>query len=226
MIKLCIGMTVEKTLTHIKLLTDSVGLHNIICTYIYRHFNSVQEQAFVDAYKKQFHLNAFGLGYYDDEQISLAHSVANVNAKIPLLKAHGRNKHSTPVFIIGNGPSLDLLKDFLMENKDNAILVSCGTALGSLCNMGIKPDFHVEMERTRTMLPWLKKGTNAEFRKGIRILGLNTLYPEVFELFDQGYMALKANDLGCHLTTSELPEHNLEVLNHLQPYRYKLRLIV
>ena len=217
MIKLCIGMTPEKTMTHIKMLTDAIGFHNIIHTFIYRHFKSPEENAFIELYKKEFHLNSVGLGFFDDEKISLAHTTTNMNLGIPLLKIHERRDLDLPVFIIGNGPSLDGLKDFVIENKDNAILMSCGTSLGSLCKMGIKPDYHVEMERTKTMKAWLLKGTNKEFRQDIGILGLNNIHPETFTLFDKKYMAAKANDLGQKLLESEFSNESADILEFCNP---------
>jgi len=230
MIKLCIGMKPEKTMTHLKMLTDAIGFHNIVHTFIYRHLKSAEENAFIELYKKEFHLNSIGLGFFDDEQISLAHTTSNMNLGVPLLKSREKRDIDLPVFIIGNGPSLDGLKDFLIENKDNAILMSCGTSLGSLCKMGIKPDYHIEMERTKTMKAWLLKGTNEEFRQDIGILGLNNIHPETFSLFDKKYMAAKANDLGQSLINNELKHESADILEYCNPtvtncamsYAYKL----
>jgi len=217
MIKLCIGMTPAKTMTHLKLLTDELGLHNIVHTFIYRHFNSQEEKAFIELYKREFHLNSLGIGFFDDEQISLSHTVKNVAADIPILKNSTVEPHELPAFIIGNGPSLDTLKGFVLDNKENAALFSCGTSLGSLYKMGIKPDYHVEMERTKTMKAWLEKGTSEDFRKDITIFGLNNIHPETFDMFDSAFMASKANDLGQRLIFSETDKHSFVELNFCNP---------
>ena len=49
--------------------------------------------------------------------------------------------------MVGNGPSLDLLLDFLKENEKNCIIFSCGTALKPLKTHGVKVDFQIEVER-------------------------------------------------------------------------------
>ena len=51
-------------------------------------------------------------------------------------------------FVIGSGPSLDELLPIIEAHKDRAVIISCGTALTVLARKGIKPDFHVEIERT------------------------------------------------------------------------------
>jgi len=217
MIKLCIGMTPEKTMTHLKLITATIGLHNVLYTFIYRHLNSTEEKEFIELYKKQFHLNSLGLGFFDDEQISLAHSIKNVSSNIPLLKDCKNSHQEIPAFIIGNGPSLDSLGPFLKENKNGGILFSCGTSLGSLYKMGIKPDIHVEMERILTPSAWLEKGTSADFREGITLVGLNNVHPKTYSLFEKCGMALKENDLGTSLIQSELSQHSLQTLNYCNP---------
>jgi hypothetical protein len=217
MIKLCIGMTPARAMTHLKLLTDEIGLHNVVHTFIYRHFNSQDESSFIELYKKEFHLNSLGIGFFDDEQISLSHTVKNVEAGVPILRNAAIEAHDLPAFIIGNGPSLDKLKEFILDNKDNAALFSCGTSLGSLYKMGIKPDYHVEMERTKTMKAWLEKGTTEEFRKDITIFGLNNIHPDTFGMFDSSFMASKANDLGQRLISSETDNQTFTELNFCNP---------
>jgi len=109
-----------------------------------------------------------------------------------------------PVFIIGSGPSLDYAVEVIRRCAGKAILVSCGTALGALYRAGIKPDIHVEIERTDVVFRTLSE-LDRKFLKEIPIVGMNTLYPEVFKLGKRGYMFLKPNDTGSALFPSHLP---------------------
>ncbi len=213
-LKLYIGVSAEETMRGMRALTDQIGLFSLSTAFVFRHFNSKEEAAFVDLYKKEFHLAAMGLGFLEDEQISLSHSVNNLRDQVPLLNEKSVSNLPTAI-VVGNGPSLDGLLDTLREARDRVIIFSCGSATGSLCKAGIKPDYHVEMERTRGTYDWIKKSTTEEFRKGISLLALNTVTPETFALFDHKYMANKPNDLGATLIDSlfDKPAPVLEACN-------------
>lgn len=206
MLKLFIGVSPKDAMTDMKLLTDKIGLFNIVYTYIFRHFNSKKESEFLEVYRKEFHLAAAGTGFFDDEQISLAHTVHNINQHFPYLHGNTPPIHNTPVILIGNGPSLDKHIDYIRNNHDNAIIITCGTAISSLAKTGIKPDFHIEMERNAATPSYIKHGTTAEYRKGIRLICLNTAAPQMTELFDDVCLALKPNDLGSLLIEETYPE--------------------
>lgn len=196
MLKLFIGVDPKDAMTDMKLLTDKIGLFNIVYTFIFRHFNSKKESEFLETYRKEFHLAAAGTGFFDDEQISLAHTIHNINQHFPYLHGNTPPIHDTPVILIGNGPSLDKHIDYIKNNKDNAIIITCGTAISSLAKTGIKPDFHIEMERSAATPSYIKHGTTEQYRKGIRLICLNTAAPQMTELFDDVCLALKPNDLG------------------------------
>ena len=200
-LKLCIGMSEIEVLTDIRLWVDEIGLHNFVTTFIYRHFNSTKENEFIERYKKEFHLSGTGLGFFEDEQISLAHTAENLNSEIPILSIDKKKIKSNlpPAFVIGNGPSLDELIDFIKSNNKEAIIFSAGSTTGTLFKHGITPDFHIEMERTQETVDWIENGTTAEYRENITIFGLSTVSPDAFNLFDKKLMAKKANDLGQHI---------------------------
>jgi len=206
MIKLQIGMESNDAMAELKLLPDKIGLHKLVYTYVFRHFNSEKADDFIQRYRKEFHLIASGIGFFDDEQISLAHTVQNLNNATPLFQHTPTATGLPAVFVVGNGPSLDKQIDFIQKNIKNVIVISCGTALGSLAKVGIKPDFHVEMERNFNIKAWISRGTTAEFRQNITLLCLNTVSPEVIDLFDEACIARKPNDLGEHIILDIKPE--------------------
>jgi hypothetical protein len=197
-LKLYIGTTPDVAMLGLRSLADDIGLFNISTAFVFRHFNSKEEEAFLELYKKEFHLAAMGLGFLEDEQISLSHSLNNLRDQVPILNDKQVADLPTAI-VVGNGPSLDGLLEPLRSMRSKVIIFSCGSATGSLCKAGIKPDYHIEMERTRGTFDWIKKSTTEEFRKGIRLLALNTVTPETFSLFDHKYMATKPNDLGASL---------------------------
>ena len=46
--------------------------------------------------------------------------------------------------------------DFLRENQDKIIIISCGTTLKALLKNNITPDIHVEMERTKYLIEYIE----------------------------------------------------------------------
>lgn len=136
----------------------------------------------------------FGQGYFDDELISVRHTLKNFAAG-RLVYVRPRILGPEPIaFVIGSGPSLDELLPLLREQRDNAVLFSCGTALGPLSHAGIVPDFHIEKERPGIVYDVLTRTIPETFRRQIRFIGLNVVMPEVFELFGWGGMAMKEVD--------------------------------
>lgn len=187
-------------------LVNKIGLHNAVHTFVYRHFNSRSENEFIRSYIRHFHLAAQGAGFFDDERVSMAHTFANLESGINIFHpGTGMPERLPPAFIVGNGPSLDDLIPLLRREGDKAVIFSAGTTLGSLYKAGIKPDFHVEMERLAWVKDWIAAGTDAEYRKGIIGLGLNTLHPEALNLFDRSGVAMKGNDLGARVIKDLLP---------------------
>lgn len=177
-----------------------IGGYHVFRPFIFEHLVSEKLAAAFRGFFDRLMPKLTGqLGYFDDERVGLAHTVANHAAGVPFMKGHASDIGTVldkPAFVVANGPSLDAALDFLREHRDQAVLFSCGTALGSLRKAGLKPDFHVEMERSRPVLEWLSASTDAEYREDITLLALNTVHPQVMSLFPSHGMAMKPNDLG------------------------------
>ena len=145
----------------------------------------------------------FGLGYFDDEFISVKHTFQNLADQLPVYTRPWVVGEEAVAFVVGSGPSLDGLLPLLQEYQDRSVIFSCGTALGPLCHAGIQPDFHLEKERPGIVLDVLTRTVPAEFLKRISFLGLNVVMPEVFELFGKVGMVLKeADTMGAVLEHS------------------------
>jgi hypothetical protein len=209
MLKFFIGVEPKDAMADMKLLSDKIGLFNLVYTYLYRHFSSKQEEEFTQLYRKEFHLAASGTGFFDDEQISLAHTVNNINNGCKFFRQGNSKKALPAAFVIGNGPSLDMHIEYIRQHRENAIIFSCGTAISSLFKVGIKPDFHVEMERNSVTASWIETGTPEEFRRDVSLLCLNTIAPQVVPLFGDACLAVKPNDVGQHVVDGEFPNSGL-----------------
>ena len=174
------------------------GYFNVAKMYLYRHyFSEKTDEAFQKVHDLAYRYVS-GWGFFEDEVISLTHTLSNISTcKFPsILKSAKDFRRNTPVFIVGNGPSLDENLAFLKENQNNAIIFSCGTALKPLLDYGIIPDYHAETERTAALFDWVDKVGHKEKLKQINIISLNTVYPEILKLFKQAHLILKHDDAG------------------------------
>lgn len=206
---LIVGQAPAECYEQIRIYLNQIGLFNAARPNVFDHLSSPEMKATTSMFFEKLPTLIGAMGYFDDEQISLSHSVANYRNDTPILRNHAllTNKYTEkPAFVIANGPSLDKAKDFLLANREKAIIFSCGTALGSLAKLGIKPDFHIEMERTRPVVEWIETSTTEEFRKDIILLGLNTIHPDTFGLFNTVGMGMKSNDLGTHFICQYIGE--------------------
>ena len=166
-----------------------------------------------------------GFGFYDDARLGIAATVSNVGSGIPLyVKDTGqegiKQYEDCPVFIIGAGPSLDQDIAFIKAYQEKAIIISCGSGIKPLEKHGIKPDFHFECERTAFTYHWLDQ-VDREFFKGIDFIGLNLIYPEVYDLFDRAGMMAKSCETGSFLLAKSLEdlcgEASLPFHTHVNP---------
>jgi len=206
LLKLFIDSTSSNAMTAVRLMTNQIGLHNITNTYAYTHLQSPQTIEFANVLKKQFHLALTGTGFLEDEQVSIAHTIDNINRGVATLNSREPLQDLPPAIIVGNGPSLDGLIEPLKRLSKDAVVFSCGTTTGTLYRNGIVPDFHVEMERIGSTTARIERGTDQAYRNKIALLALNTVAPETMALFNAKYMAKKINDPGEHIIDTEFGE--------------------
>lgn len=208
-LNLVLGQTAHGSFELIRRYLNQIGLFNSVRPYVFDHLSSPEMKEATSVFFDKLPTMIGAMGYFDDEQVSLSHTVANYRNEIPILRDHVQLNHktlATPVFVCANGPSLDNVIEFLRAHHNEVVIISCGTALGSLAKAGIKPDFHVEMERTRPTVEWIEASTTPEFRKDIICLGLNTVHPDTFDLFETRGMGMKSNDLGTHFICQYIGE--------------------
>ncbi len=178
----------------------TIGVHRFAKIDLYFHYQNKELNFLSDNILNYITASIAGMGFFEDERVGLAQTLKNLESNIPISRrdlSEITELEQLPVLLIGNGPSLDMLEGFIKENRENFILVSCGTSLGTLEKKGIKPDIHLEQERILAVRNILIETTSQTFRKGIRLVALNPCHPKVFELFDERYMAIKDQDIGA-----------------------------
>lgn len=171
--------------------------------------------------KQEYYLLVMGWGFFDDNLIALSHTVNNIERGIPFLKDNEKilkEQQDIPVFVIGNGPSLDESLDVIKANKNSAILIACGSAITALYNVGIKPDIYVATERTKGVYDFLVSMDADEYLKDILFLSLDVIHPYCSTLFRHSALLFKRSEPGISLCSTFFPEtNNVTALGAVNP---------
>ncbi|MFA8033516.1 6-hydroxymethylpterin diphosphokinase MptE-like protein, partial [Helicobacter pylori] len=153
-------------------------------------FNSRMKENIQSYYKQALR----GWGSFEDELLGLKNTLKN----LPLyqtLKTKPK-KINAPICVVGNGPSLDLLLDFLKENEDHFIIFSCGTALKPLKTHGIKVDFQIEVER----IDYLKEVLEKAPLEDTPLIGANMLNPNAFNVAKEALMFMRGGSACAYIS--------------------------
>jgi len=198
------------------------GFYLVSRIFVYRHYLSDENLNAFKLIHDIVHRFSAGWGFFEDEIISLIHTIENSDNDFPLLiesKDINNSIEQLPVIIVGNGPSLDNDIELLKSKQDQAIIVSSGTALKSLLSNGIKPHLQIEMERTAQLDDHYHLFTEEEHSilKSIPIIALNTVYSGLLKRFSKAYNMLKINDAGTDLTCFLTPNNNYQVVKFCNP---------
>lgn len=197
-LELLVGESPDACYTRFNTWLGAIGGFNLVQPYVFQHLVGQKTAASFEPFQERIMPERLNfLGYFDDEQVGLAHTIKNLEAEVPVLRCGAQTEtRGRPAFIVANGPSLDESLACIREFRDRVVLFSCGTTLGSLMKAGIRPDIHVEMERDGEMQEWISAATTEEDRGQMIVLGLNVVHPAVYKLFSRRGMAMKLNDVG------------------------------
>lgn len=197
------------------------GRYEAVKTFGYIHYNTPDLSNLVSQYQERFYEMIQGWGFFDDGVISISHLLSNLSLGVPLLRKSNKfinDIADVPVFIVGNGPSLDDLIDTLKLVKDHGIIISCGSALSALYKYGIIPDLHCEQERTLPVAEKLGFYCPKEILRKIPLFAPATVHPEVFKKFDNAFMAIKGQEPATAIVVeNENYRNEFQTLNFINP---------
>ena len=208
---LVVGKNAVDSIKQISIFFKRTGSFYLNRMALYRHYVSDTTTEIYNIIAAEAYRWSSGWGFMEDEIIGLAHTIINVDSGYKFCKkpAFFVNSHAKkPVFLIGNGPSLDSAIPFLKEHQKDIIIVSCGTSLKALLKNNIKPDIHVENERPVGLIPFVEaieeqqQSSNIKL-KDIQIVGLNTVHPDLLAKFKNPLLLNKYYDAGASLIDLE-----------------------
>lgn len=157
-------------------------------SYIFQHYQSPFLDQAIAALREAMPIIEANDGFFEDEQIMLAQACRNFlrNDFHLLTEAPApRPLKPMPVFVVGSGPSLDRNMDDIRRNRENVILMSCGTSLRPLLEAGMTPDFHCEIENVEDIGTILGMLSREHDLRGIPLIAASTVRQDVLDLFDR-----------------------------------------
>ncbi len=192
------------------------GKHISNNAFYYNHVDSDKARETFDLVQSLFNKKFSYYGFFEDEQICLAHTVANIQCEHHILLEKKSNQTMPPIFIIGNGPSLDQQYDLIRQYQDRCIIMSCGSTLGTLKKEDIIPDFQVEMERTYETTLLYKEALDLNYTQKINLLCLSSVANETTSFFKRVCVAAKAMDPSLTLLES-VTDSRVALLKYANP---------
>lgn len=100
---------------------------------------------------------------------------------------HSSPAQNAPIFVVGNGPSLDAEIASLIALRGKVTVVSCGTALATLLKNSVIPDYHVELEKEADTLNRLNN-LPKDILKQINLIACFDVHPAIPKLFKQALL--------------------------------------
>ncbi|MFT6777535.1 MAG: hypothetical protein ACJAV1_001454 [Paraglaciecola sp.] len=200
----------------------AIGPYILNSTYFYQSYYNASLNSAISQLREQLQVVISMGEYFDHAYYGIAHTKEGMRRKIPILAANPASKlnyddKEVPIFIVGNGPSLDSSIDTIKEWQGQAIVVSCGTTLQALHRHGITPDFHAEIEQNRTTYDWAVLIGDLEYLKNITLISCNGIHPDTCDLYKDVLIAFKEGESSTVSALTVLDRENYTTLLNAFP---------
>jgi len=200
----------------------AIGPYILNSTYFYQSYYNASLNSAISQLREQLQVVISMGEYFDHAYYGIVHTKEGMRRKIPVLAAKPASKLSyedkeVPIFIVGNGPSLDISIDAIKEWRGQAIVVSCGTALQALHRHGITPDFHAEIEQNRSTYDWAVLIGDLDYLKNITLVSCNGIHPDTCDLYKSVLIAFKEGESSTVSALNVLGRKNFTTLLNAFP---------
>ena len=199
---------------------DRVGSYNLANMFLFKSYDNDVLEPTLNNLREEIRL-VIGLSdNFENSRYIVSHSKWSVENNFKYLLKTETKPHvlnDVPVFIVGNGPSLDNLLPILKEVHANAIVISCGTALQVLHKNHIVPDYHVDLEVNRSPYDWLVRINDKDYLKKITLISGNGVHPDVINAYKNAFLSLKKGEPATLILESLFSEHEFVSLKYSYP---------
>jgi hypothetical protein len=200
----------------------AIGPYILNSTYFYQSYYNASLNSAISQLREQLQVVISMGEYFDHAYYGIAHTKEGMRRKIPVLASNPASKLSyddkeVPIFIVGNGPSLDSSIEAIKEWQGQAIVVSCGTTLQALHRHGITPDFHAEIEQNRSTFDWAVLIGDLDYLKNITLISCNGIHPDTCDLYRDVMIAFKEGESSTVSALNVLGRENFTTLLNAFP---------
>ena len=213
-----LGASYQTFIDDLYRVSQDIGVFSLTKCFCYQHYPSKENATLLrEFFMRLFELHG-GYGFYNDATTALAHTVQNAKQGMNLLKhkTEDSNRYRDyPVYVVGNGPSLDESIEFIKDTQEHALIIAAGTALQTLLKHDIVPDFHTLVERPKSTYDVLLKSLPKETYSKLNLLTMNLIYPNVVPLYQWVGMAGKGIDASGDLLNYVLLNEAQQALRYL-----------
>ncbi|MBT0584955.1 motility associated factor glycosyltransferase family protein [Alteromonas oceanisediminis] len=195
----------------------SLGPYLLAQTYVVQSYVNKATDAALHDLQEQLKLLLSMGDYFDHAFYGINHtrSVIEKNAPMLLSNPHQRLSYShkkVPIVLVGNGPSLDSSLSLLKTVHSQSIIVSCGTALKTLYENDVIPDFHCEIEQNRATFDWACRVGSFDYLKKVSLLSCNGIHPDTCALYKEVFFCFKEGEASTVAWTSIINSKSVHVL--------------
>ncbi|MCB5162865.1 6-hydroxymethylpterin diphosphokinase MptE-like protein [Marinomonas algarum] len=179
-------------------------------TMLHVCYGSPENNLAIEYFKKHYARQVMGWGFFDDALIGIAQGLKSLTntkvAHLPTDHALPKWVTNTPVFILGNGPSLDQGIELVKAVRDQILVISCGSTINTLRKLGVTPDIHVDIERLKLTVDKFKF-IDQDYLDKIWGLSVNVMHPGFFDCFKRSGMAMKPGEAITSLMLNQARAH-------------------
>jgi hypothetical protein len=133
-------------------------------------------------------------GWYEDQRSGFYFGARNIKKGTAFFSGKKASRFLR-AFVIGSGPSLNDTIDYIKTHQQDALIISCGSAITPLLKAGIVPDYEVIQERL-WHISKLEERHDLEVLKKISLLKLNVVSPQVDKYYKETLIFQKFRDPG------------------------------
>ncbi|GFZ76833.1 hypothetical protein GCM10011497_00510 [Elstera cyanobacteriorum] len=170
-----------------------------------RHYKSEIMDAVYEKFQEKAYLIFDGLGFYDDEKTMTRNTVLNLYMDRWKFCGDVQKPLKGTAVVVGAGPSLNKDIDWLIQNKEDIIIFSGGSALQSLLSNGIIPDFHVEIENIALNYELLEPLTRGYDLSKTVLICSSTMDVRSARLFNRRLWFIREGVMASSLFCNDLP---------------------
>ncbi len=207
-INLSLGTTPEQTIESNLAFTEQRLTPLSSLFYRFNHFRNlpaIQEVIEKEPQADSLQRSLFDAGWYEDQRIGFYFGVKNIKKGNKFYSGKKISRYFR-VFIVGSGPSLNESIDYIKQHQNDAIIISCGSAITPLTRAGIIPDYQIIQERTWHIPKHEERhGHDLDTLKQVSLIKLNVVSTKIDNYYHETLVFQKYLDPGSSLLDDRYP---------------------